>query len=349
MKTVKYILILFLFFVFANGKEISAFDAGNINSQNPYGLTKSEKISFENSTKINSLSTKFDSLVTSNNDKINFLTNKVDSLNLKQDELFQKLEGISSLFESSGNNHNNLRLNVQNAETKLSELSNQIEANINKIEALGNKVDEFILIQKQNNKLQEESNSKLTSIINKINSEYVKKIEFNELVSYVNKNDNKPNTKSHGLKDYEFDKTIISEPILLKSQNKKQTNKDMFEDAVKLFKSKYITKALPMFEELVSEKYKLAETNFYIGEIKFKNRLYKEAIQFYKQSMIADDKANYIPELLLHSAVCFEHMKEYDNAQNFYKTIIDVYPKSIEAKEAFKKIKKGKIKNDKIK
>lgn len=318
MNKIKYTLISFLLFVFSQAKEISVFDAGNMTVSTPYGMTKAEKISYDNT------------------EKIRHLLLKIDYLNSKQDELFQKIEGISSLFESDSKNSQNIKLNLKNSENKLIDLLNKTETNINKIRDLDKKLDDFISLQKENNRLQEETNLKLVSIVNKINGEYVKKIEFDELVSYINIS-YKPNEKYQASKN---EKKSIN-------LSEKQSNKEIFEDAIKFFKMNQLAKSLEMFEKIASEKYKIAETNFYIGEIKFKQKIYKEAIQFYKQSMIADDKAIYIPQLLLHSALCFEGMKENDSADKFYKTIIDIYPDSLEAKEASKKLKKGKRKNDK--
>ena len=51
------------------------------------------------------------------------------------------------------------------------------------------------------------------------------------------------------------------------------------------------------------------------------------------------DKSSYLPKLLLHSAISFEKLGDDDNAQNFYNTIVDIYPESNEAKKASKKIK----------
>jgi TolA-binding protein len=51
------------------------------------------------------------------------------------------------------------------------------------------------------------------------------------------------------------------------------------------------------------------------------------------------DKAKYLPKLLLHSAISFDKLGDNENAQNFYYTLIDVYPNTKEAKEASKKIK----------
>lgn len=96
---------------------------------------------------------------------------------------------------------------------------------------------------------------------------------------------------------------------------------------------------MPIFKHLIKEKYRPAESNFFVGEIKFYRRKYKEAISYFKTSMLLYDKSKYLPKLLLHSAISFQKLKDNENARNFYSTLIDIYPESDEAKEASKKIK----------
>jgi len=358
----KYSLVASLFVLALNGQEVSVFDAGNTDNKTPYGLTKAEKMSVANNDKINTLSSKVDSLSSSQSEKINSLSIKIDALNFKQDELFQKIEGIGTIIESDSKKYNNTKLNVKNNEAKIEEqniiVSNRVDSAISKLELLDKKLDAFILAQKQNNKILEESNIKLVAIMNKINSDYIKKSEFDELVSFVNKSNNKVSQlavskavekvekiskidKSEKIEKLEKNEKSSSDS-LGKETDKKTQNKESHDKAIELVKTRYFTKALPVLENLLEQKYKVAETNFYLGEIKFNKRLYKEAIQFYKQSMISDDKAPYIPTLLLHSALCFDSLNEKDNAMNFYTTIIDIYPDTDEAKEASKKIKTKK-------
>lgn len=344
-----YISIIIVSFLGASclsGKEISVFGAGEIDSANPYGLTKAEKAALANSEKVNTLQL------------------KLDALELKNEELLLQLEGIKSLYESDSKTINNTKLNLRTNQNKFEEqtiiLNEKIEKNVQKLDLLEKKLDTFISLQKENNKLIEESNSKLLTIINKINSEYVKKLEFEELVNFINKtppkNILKEPSKESSKDEIAVKKEVNSTPISKVSTNdkkeevlKKQENKKLFDEAISLYKKNMITKALPLFEELILGKYKLSESYFYLGEIKFRKKQYQEAIQFYKQSMIADDKADYIPQLLLHSAESFENMKEKENALKFYKTIVEVYPKTEEAKEAKKKLKHeeaSQIKND---
>lgn len=326
----KTIIISSLMMSVTSGKEISVFGAGNLESSSPYGLSRAEKAVLQNNEKVNALSSKIDTLDL-----------KIGSFESKQDELSQKIEGMRSVYESDSQNMNSTRIGIKSTENKIEEktgiLSVKIDDNSKKIEDLNTKLDSFISLQKKNNKLLEESNQKLLTIINKINSDYVRKSEFDELVAFINKNAPVP-TAATTLVVKKQD-VVGQEQLVEKAKVDKIDDKESFENGLKLFNTNQISKAMPIFEQLVVSKYKPAESNFYFAETKFIKKEYKEAIQSYKQSMIANDKAEYIPKLLLHSAVSFENLKQNENAINFYKTIVEVYPDSKEAKEASKKLK----------
>jgi TolA-binding protein len=69
---------------------------------------------------------------------------------------------------------------------------------------------------------------------------------------------------------------------------------------------------------------------------------YDVAISYYKKSAILNDKAAYMPTLLLHSAISFENIKDKENAKSFYGTLIELYPSSEEASTAKKNLSKLK-------
>lgn len=327
--TQKFIFMTSVLVSISFGKEISVFGAGNLDSPAPYGLNKAEKAILLNNEKVNALSSKIDGFEL-----------KLGSLESKQDDLSQKIEGIKSVYEAESQNIHTTKLVAKTNENKIEEetgrLSVKIDENAKKIENLSSKLDDFINLQKKNNKLLEDSNQKLLTIINKINTEYVSKTQFEELVAFINKNS--PEQVATSIAVPKKQESIVAEPIE-KTKVEKKSDKDLFDEGLKLFKSNQISKAMPIFEQLVISRYKPAESNFYFAETKFIKKEYKEAIQSYKQSMIANDQAEYVPRLLLHSAISFENLKQKENATNFYKTIIDVYPNSQEAKEAAKKLK----------
>merc|ERR1711879_943659 len=128
--------------------------------------------------------------------------------------------------------------------------------------------------------------------------------------------------------------------------------KAMINEAIRLFKKDYFTKAIPIFEELISVNYMPATSNYYLGEIWYYRKKYDDAIRHFKTSAMLHDKASYMPKLLLHSAISFEKTKDFSNAANFYSSLIDIYPDSKEAKTATKKENKRnntKKKNKKLK
>ena len=105
-------------------------------------------------------------------------------------------------------------------------------------------------------------------------------------------------------------------------------------DAKKDYDAKVYNSAIPKFEKLIEVNYKPAENNYYLGDMLFKRKKYDQAIVHFKKSAMLNDKASYMPTLLLNSAISFENTKDKDNAKNFYSTLIELYPNSQEAKTA---------------
>jgi len=174
----------------------------------------------------------------------------------------------------------------------------------------------------KNIKILNKSFDKIVKTVNDINTNYITKKEFDKLISLLDKN-------------------IVPQKTIKKktSATAKKSSKDLLIEAKALFKKDYFTAAIPIFEDLIKKNYRPAESNFYMGEIKYYRKKYEEALQYFKKSMTLYDKADYLPKLLLHSAISFDRLGDSQNAQNFYTTIVDIYPESNEAKEASKKIK----------
>ena len=84
----------------------------------------------------------------------------------------------------------------------------------------------------------------------------------------------------------------------------------------------------------VKGNYKPARGNYLLGEVAFEQKRYEDAIYYYKTSATRYDKADYMPRLMLNSAKSFNAIKEKENAKRFLETLISLYPKSNEAKEA---------------
>lgn len=114
---------------------------------------------------------------------------------------------------------------------------------------------------------------------------------------------------------------------------KKKSNDNILNLAMKDFKSKKtLNKAKDKFEYLLSKNYKPARSNFYLGEIEYKQKKYANAISYYKQSASLYSKADYMPTLLYHTAISLDKVGDTKSANSFYKALKSSYPNSPEAK-----------------
>ena len=129
---------------------------------------------------------------------------------------------------------------------------------------------------------------------------------------------------------------VVSDKKLTTPEEKANLLKEAKSD----FDSKKYEASTPKYEKLLEANYKPAEVNYYLAENWYMRKKYDAAISYYKKSAILNDKAAYMPTLLLHSAISFEKAKDKDNAKSFYSTLIDLYPNSSEAKEAKQNLSK---------
>ncbi|MGB5866471.1 MAG: tetratricopeptide repeat protein [Arcobacteraceae bacterium] len=300
--------------VLALHAETSMFGAGDLESAEPYGLTQTEEVIVKNK-----------KIVAKNEKKLKKTTTKLQELTQRVDGIDSLLEGesikLNKVFISLNKNIDDFKLFTQTSTTDINKNS-EIVANMqiaidSDIKKLKLQIDQ----NEENIKKLKISFDKIVGLVNDINGNYVTKKEFNKLIALLDK------------KQVEVKSSTKSTSVSSKS------SKELLIEAKALFKKDYFTKAKPIFEGLISKNYRPAECNFYMGEIDYYRKNYKNALHYFKKSMTLYDKASYLPKLLLHSAISFENLGDSDNAQNFYSTIVDIYPNSNEAKEASKKIK----------
>jgi TolA-binding protein len=294
-------LVIFILGGFLFAEEVSVFGAGDLESPTPYGLTSVEKAALKNKKKLN----QFDL--------------KMDNTRATVDSLSQRIDGIESIVESDS-----LKLNKNGLDLKkISQDTQNFAEEIQTLKLANEQNLKIQAVQNQNIKKLQKKIVELTKLVNKINQNYVSRERYDNLVQYVNKSK----------------KTEVVKKKKKKEEKKyKKSNSKVLEDAKRLYKKEYFTKAIPMFEYLIQKQYKPASSNFYLGEMWYVRKKYKSSIHYYKQSMMLNDKAKYIPTLLLHSAISFEKIGDLDNAANFYGTLIDVYPDTKEAKIAQKNL-----------
>lgn len=310
----KILPLIFVVTSLTVAQEVSVY--GGSRTNNSYGLTSTEKHILKNQSSISSLSSKLSEI----NDLVNSLS--------------KKLEGLESTYEGDSIKLNSTVLKVDEISQKLN-LSSDLASNAtqssnlnqNDISALRNTVN------------------KLANLVNKINSEYVSSSELEKnMQQFITREEFEALKKALNIKTTQSSAKLESKQenrsVQFPSLKTSEERAKFMTEAKKDFSSKMYNNAIPKFEKLVELNYKPAESNFYLGEMWFKRKKYDISITHFKKSAMLNDKASYMPTLLLHSAIAFENIKDKENATNFYSTLIELYPNTQEAKEAKKNLSK---------
>ena len=237
---------------------------------------------------------------------------KINRLSLKISKLQEKLETISNLFLTTTSKINNdissINKNIKNIKIELSGEIAKLEQNISsKSELNAENIEQLkqILLQ-------------LTSLTREINSKYIDK---DVMIEYVKK----ANTQ----KKY---KKNIKKPRSLKKMSKSE----LLKKGESLMNKKKYSKAKPIFYELIKRGYRASRSNYYLGEIYFYNKQYRQALLFYKKSVKLYSKSYFMPNLLLHSALSSKYIGNKKNAKAFLQSLVTNFPKSKEAIKAKK-------------
>jgi len=237
---------------------------------------------------------------------------KLNKVNTKVLDIDERVNGLESIVEGESLKLNKVFKNFNKHLDEFSLVNEKNKALTTKLNGTTENLQFQIDQNRENIKTLKASLDKLVVIINEVNGNYVTKEEFKKLLSLL-------------------DKKAVSKS--------KKSNKTLMKEVRDLFKKDYFTQAEPILHQLIKAKHRPAECNYYLGEINYYRKNYNDALHYFKKSMTLYDKAKYLPTLLLHSAISFEKIGDEENAQNFYNTIVDVYPQTNEAKEASKKIK----------
>lgn len=266
-----------LFWATLSYAEISAFNAGNINSNSTYGLTQNEKL----------LKNRLDEL----NSNYIQLNSTLDSTN-------ERVEGLQSTFEGINSQYNE-------SNTKMTQLEQQI---ITMDEDL-KKLNASVKTIRNENKQIKQALSELTQLIN----------------AYLSKDIMDSNSTNND--------TNATQPQSEEAW-KKQESVAILDSALKDFqKESSLQSAKEKFEFLISKKYKPARSNFYLGEIEYKQKNYSGAIVFYQKSVALYSKdTDYMAKLLYHTAISFDKVGDTQRANGFYQALKAQYPESAEAK-----------------
>ena len=310
----KYLPLLLVVTSLTVAEEVSVYG----DSSASYNLTSTEKHILKTQTSVSNLSSKLD--------EINSLVNSINS----------RLNGLESTYEGDS-----ARLNSKLNELQKNGVSSDLGSNS---DSTANQSDLNAL---------KAALTKLTALVNKINSEYVSSTELEKnMQQFVTREEFEAVKKAMGVKTSSVAPTKTTETksasiddsssstVSIGEVKTAEDKAKLMSEAKKDYDAKAYTTAIPKYEKLIEVNYKPAENNFYLGEMWYKRKKYDTAISHFKKSAMLNDKAAYMPTLLLHSAISFENVKDKENAKSFYGTLIELYPNSSEAKEAKTKLSK---------
>jgi TolA-binding protein len=239
---------------------------------------------------------------------------KIQRLNSKIQNLEKKIQTISNLFLDTTSK---LKQDLKNSNKKLESIKGTLQSNILVIQE-----DLNLKIHKntQDTKRLREIFLELTKLTKTINTKYISKEVFEKKINSIIKQ-----------------KTIKNKQ---KNNFAKINNFALMKKGEKVFKKKKIKQAKDIFKELLKRNYRASRSNYYLAELNFMEKHYKQSLILYKRSVAIYAKSSYMPRLLLHSAIASYKIKYKKDARAFLKSIIRNYPKAKEAKEAKKLLSK---------
>lgn len=304
MKKIISVVLLGTTFIYA---ETSAFGAGNLTSNSPYGLTSNEKIFKE---------------------KLDTLSNEYSQVNATINQTNERLEGLQSMLEGINAQYSKSNSRLSQLETGRENFENNFTLELQNLKKY---VEESRKIQDTHNKQVKKILAELSSLVDSINANYVAKNEFNDLNSSPKKNftpnsviidDNLTSDTNEELKE--------NKPI--DESWKKKKSSEILDLAIKDSNNNLFDEAKAKLNHLISINYKPARATFWLGEIEYKQKNYNNAIVYYKKSSAISTKGNYIPKLLYHTAISLDKVGDTKSANGFYKALKTSYPNSPEAK-----------------
>jgi len=167
----------------------------------------------------------------------------------------------------------------------------------------------------------------LGAMIDKINRNYVSRSELKKVLK-----SGKISKGASARKPSDNTKTKAKEVNKLATAS----SSALYSRGVRLVKKKKYSMAKLRFDILKKRGYKKASTHFYLGEIAYRTKQYGDAIAYYKISAGANENANYMDTLLLHTGIALEKNGDRSQAKRFFQAIVDGYPDTGSAKVAKK-------------
>ncbi len=229
-------------------------------------------------------------------------TSRQDSITIKNQ--IDKIQNIQDIVDS-------YQMSQKSQAELVKNLKAQVEANTKNIEQINQKID------------------KLSEAFLQANDEIIKQIQVLSEQALALQNNiqgiqNQPVIDSM--------QTSINTPKQV--YNFSPDNSKNLSEAKNLLRKKRNEEAKAYFEYLIDQKFAVAESSYYIGEIYYARKEYNEALPYYKTSASLDSKASYMPILLWHTAWSFKYLNDSDNYRKFLQTLVALFPESEQGRKA---------------
>ena len=231
------------------------------------------------------------------------VTSRQDSIMIKNQ--IDKIQNIQDIVDS-------YQMSQKSQAELVKNLKAQVDANTNNIEQINEKID------------------KLSEAFLQANDEILKQIKVLSEQALALQNNiqgiqNQPVIDSIKEKENSTPK---------KNYNFSSDNKKNLSEAKNLLRQRRNEEAKAYFEYLIDQKFAVAESSYYIGEIYYARKEYNEALPYYKTSASLDSKATYMPILLWHTAWSFKYLNDSENYMKFLKTLVALFPESEQGRKA---------------
>lgn len=259
-------------------------------------------------------------------EKIDQLSNDYARINARMNEIDERIEGLQSTLEgiNSQYSRSNSRLSQLEQESAENNLSQEVQN-------LRTYVEESRKIQEANHNQIKKVLTELSSLVDSISSNYtprgeLKNNDLNQTTSTQKNDSNNDENISQENKNKTDDEKLSDEAW------KKKKNEEILSLGVRDLDANALEEAAAKFDYLTKNQYKPAKVNFYLGEVKYKQKSYGSAISYYKKSSAISTKGDYYPKLLYHTAISLDKIGDTQSANGFYKALKANYPDSPEAK-----------------
>ncbi|RDU74670.1 hypothetical protein CQA57_01050 [Helicobacter anseris] len=248
---------------------------------------------------------------------------------LKNTEQIQ--EGLKTLLESQNFKIKKIDDSFIVLQNAINGLQNQFESTNEKTKEQNQDIEVLkaqLLAQQEEIKKIQYSIQEINKVMTENNNSIIQQLAL--MSQFLEKNQNNLPTLSE-----EKNETKKEENLTPK------TNKQKFSDAKSFVRKKDFSSAEEILNELIQEKYKIAECYYILGDIAYRKKEYKSALDLYKKSATLDENASYMSALLWRTAWSFKYLKDEKNYQNFIDLLARTYPDSEQGKKAIDIINKS--------